>query len=73
MDVSWSSEPQPGAPGFDNDASPYAHYWLSTLPPADPGSPRGGRRQGTVALTSRLEAGTEELIDRAFRDRAFPP
>lgn len=62
MDVTWAPlDPAPLDPdGFDDGASPYAHYWLSLLPPD------AGPQRGTVDLTAHLRADVEEMIQRAF-------
>lgn len=64
MDVMWVSEAIPEEPDFGNDASPYAHYWLSMLPADDD---KAAVRRGAVDLTQRLNAGMQDLLDRAFR------
>jgi len=62
MELRWVSQGDADEPAFDNDASPYAHYWLSLLPAAGEQS----RRRSIVDQTARLARTTEDLIGRGF-------
>jgi hypothetical protein len=68
MDLKWTDpdKDQPDAPGFTNASSPYAHYWLTLNAAPDEANLRLRKRRSVVDVSTRLDAGLDELIDRAF-------
>jgi hypothetical protein len=68
MDLTWTDpdQDQHGVPAFTNTSSPYAHYWLTLNAAPEEADQRRTKRRSVVDVSTRLDAGLDELIDRAF-------
>jgi hypothetical protein len=68
MDLNWTDpdKDQQGVPAFTNTSSPYAHYWLTLNGATEDADMRRRKRRSVVDVSTRLDAGLDELIERAF-------
>ncbi len=66
MDVSWKNPAPADRKGFDNDTSPYAHYWLDDQGGSGPACGRGAGRKCLIEVTTALSTDVDELVERAF-------
>ncbi len=61
MELKWTQPNQPEAATFENDSSPYAHFWLDQRELVD-----DVKKRSVVEVAKSVNVSVEDLIQRAF-------
>ena len=61
MELIWKKPIKPEVATFENDSSPYAHFWLDQRDLL-----QNAKRRSVVEVAQSLNEGVEGLIERAF-------
>ncbi|WP_299190967.1 hypothetical protein [uncultured Litoreibacter sp.] len=65
--MSWKDPAPADRKSFDNDTSPYAHYWLDDQEGTCPACGHEVSRKCLIEVTTALSTNVDELVERAFK------